>query len=239
MIINRIDFPVYGIIILISLVLGGIFNYIYLKKNKIELQYIILFLTMILLFAIVGGKFLSILFEKNRELIFSKIGLSSYEGAIGVIVAAIIFEKIYAKDKIFIKSAVLSLPLIYSISKLACFFAGCCYGLPCENRFFSVTYTDGLNIPLIPIQLIETIVFGIIFIVCLSLRNKKNIICITILISAFFKFILDFFRYNHLEETISKNQIISIFFILSSIFLILRREHYVVHHKQDIINKTS
>ena len=226
MIINRIDFPVYGVIILISLLFGLIVNYIYLKKKKIELQYIILFLTMILLFAIVGGEFLSALFEKNRELIFSKIGLSSYGGAIGVIVAAIIFEKIYDKDKIFIKSAVLSLPLIYSISKLACFFAGCCYGLPCENGFFSVTYTEGLNIPLIPIQLIETMVFGIIFIVCLSLRNKKNIVCITILICAFFKFILDFLRYNHLEETISKNQIISIIFIIISVLMILKKRYY-------------
>ena len=226
MIINRIDFPVYGAIILISLVYGVIFNFIYLKKNKIELQYNFLFLSMILLFAIVGGNFLNALFEKDKELISLEFGLSSYGGAIGVIVAAIVFEKIYAKDKIFIKSAVLSLPLIYSISKLACFFAGCCYGLPCENRFFSVTYTNGLNIPLIPIQLIETIVFGIIFIVCLSLKNKKNIVCITILICAFFKFILDFFRYNHLEETISKNQIISIFFILISVFLILKKEYH-------------
>lgn len=225
MIINRIDFPVYGAIILISLVYGVIFNFIYLKKNKIELQYNVLFLSMVLLFAIVGGIILNALFEKDKELISLKFGLSSFGGAIGVIVAAIVFEKIYTKDKIFIKSAVLSLPLIYSISKLGCFFAGCCYGLPCENRFFSVTYTNGLNIPLIPIQLIETIVFGIIFIACLSLKNKKNIVCITILICAFFKFILDFFRYNHLEEIISKNQIISIFFILISVFLILKKEY--------------
>ena len=225
MIINRINFPVYGAIILISLVCGVIFNFIYLKKNKIELQYNVLFLSMVLLFAIVGGIILNALFEKDKELISLKFGLSSFGGAIGVIVAAIVFEKIYTKDKIFIKSAVLSLPLIYSISKLGCFFAGCCYGLPCENRFFSVTYTNGLNIPLIPIQLIETIVFGIIFIACLSLKNKKNIVCITILICAFFKFILDFFRYNHLEEIISKNQIISIFFILISVFLILKKEY--------------
>ena len=222
MIINKIDFPIYGIIILISFIFGAIFNYIYLKKNKVELHYIILFISMIIFFAIIGGDLMSQFLTKEKDFVFPLFGLSSYGGAIGIIVASIIFEKIYPKNKIFIKSAILSLPLIYSISKLACFFAGCCYGLPYENAFFSVIYTDGLNIPLIPIQLIETIVFSIVFITCILLRDKKNIIYITIILSAFSKFFLDFFRYDHLAEIISKNQIISIVFIIISIFLILK-----------------
>lgn len=222
MIINKIDFPIYGVIILISFVFGAIFNYLYLKKNNIQNQYTILFITMIILFAVIGGEIVSTVFTEKNEIEIINYGLSSYGGAIGVIVAAIVFEKIYSKDKVFIESAILSLPLIYSISKLACFFAGCCYGLPCQNGIFSVTYTNGLNIPLIPIQLIETITFLIIFIICFLIKKDKNIISITVLLCAISKFILDFFRYTHLKETISKNQIISMIFIIGSIYLFIK-----------------
>lgn len=231
--IDKIDFPIYGVIILISLLIGILFNYIYLKRNNIENQYILLFSVMLLLFAVVGGEMINFLSTDTKEYRFEIFGLSSYGGAIGVILASIIFEKINPKDKIFIKSAVLSLPLIYSISKLACFFSGCCYGLP-YNSIFSVTYTSGLNIPLIPVQLIETITFMIIFMICILLRNNKNIMSITIILSALSKFLLDFFRYNHLEEIITKNQISSIIFVIIGMIMIIKKS--VIKKKSEIIN---
>ena len=220
--IDKMEFPIYGVMILISLLIGILFNCIFLKRNKIEKQHILLYSIMLLLFALVGGEMINLLTVDIKEYSFKIFGLSSYGGAIGVILASIIFEKINPKDKIFIKSAVLSLPLIYSISKLACFFSGCCYGLPYTSKF-SVTYISGLNIPLIPIQLIETIIFMIIFVICILLRNNKNVVSITILLSAFAKFFLDFFRYNHLEEIITKNQIISIIFVIIGIIMIIKK----------------
>jgi len=204
--------------ILLSLLSGIIFNYIYLKSKNIENEHILLFSSMIALFSIIGGNMIN-LFLGNKQVQNNVLNLSSYGGAIGVIIASMVFEKINPKDRIFIKSGMISLPLIYSISKLGCFFAGCCYGLPC-NSILCVTYASGLNISLIPIQLIETIVFMMIFIVCVCLKNNKNIIGITIMISSFCKFALDFFRYNHLEEIISKNQIISIIFFIIGIIMI-------------------
>ena len=35
LIINKFNFPIYGVFILLSLTIGMIFNYIYLRKNKI------------------------------------------------------------------------------------------------------------------------------------------------------------------------------------------------------------
>ena len=61
------------------------------------------------------------------------------------------------------------------MSKLACFFAGCCYGLPYDG-VGCVIYPSGLNISLIPVQLLETVTFMIIFIICILLMNNKNII---------------------------------------------------------------
>ena len=157
-----------------------------------------------------------------KDFSFSKIGLSSYGGAIGLLISSVIFEKMCPSNKTFIKGAIISLPLIYSISKLACFFAGCCFGLPYDGMF-SVTYSSGLNIPLIPVQLIETIIFMIIFVICVLLQNNRKIAGITIVLSAMAKFLLDFLRYNHLEEKISLNQIISIVFIIIGIYLIIKR----------------
>ena len=88
---------------------------------------------------------------------------------------------------------------------------------------FSVTYSSGLNIPLIPVQLIETIIFMIIFVICVLLQNNRKIAGITIVLSAMAKFLLDFLRYNHLEEKISLHQIISIVFIIIGIYLIIKR----------------
>ena len=231
MIINKIDFPIYGIIILCSLIIGIIFNYMYLRKNKIEKRIILLFSFMMLVYAIIGGILVDGII--NKRLNSLSIGLSSYGGAIGVILSAIVFEKICPSKGILKKTAILSLPLIYSISKLACFFAGCCYGIP-YNGIFGITYSSGLNIPLFPVQLAETIAFMLVFIVCIKNRENKNIIEITIILSSTAKFLLDFLRYSHIKEIISINQIISIVFVLIGIVLICIKNRKVKNNNIDI-----
>ena len=227
MIIDKMNFPIYGIMILVSLIVGIIFNYIYLKENKIEKRHILLFMLMLIVYSIFGGIMLNRIITSNFNA--SNIGLSSYGGAIGIIISSIIFEKMCPKNGVFIKSSIISLPLIYSISKLACFFAGCCYGIPYNGKF-SVTYTFGLNIPVLPIQMIETIIFMIVFLMCLFL--KKNIIEITIILSALSKFMLDFFRYSHLKEYISINQIISIIFIIIGIVFMIKNNTRSLYEKR-------
>lgn len=217
MIINEIKFPIYGVMILLSLVAGCTFLYFYLHKI-IEKKYIFLFIVQYVSYSLITG--VSFKFKMGN---IEKVSLSSYGGAIGAIIAAIVFEKIYSKKNVFIKASILSLPLVYSISKLGCFFAGCCYGLPYKG-IFSVTYTADLNIPLVPIQLMETITFLIIFIISLYLKNNKNQVFITLIISALAKFLLDFLRYDHLTKIITTNQIISIIFIIIAIIMIMKNK---------------
>ena len=218
MVIDKTNFPIYACMILLSLILGALFIYIYLRKQSIEKKYVLIYILMMVIYSIICGIVLDSIINKRSN---SVIGLSSYGGAIGVILSAIIFEKMHSSDGLIIKSAIISLPLIYSISKIGCFLAGCCYGIP-FNGAFSVTYTAGLNIPLVPVQLLETIVFMLIFIVCVLFRKKYRIIGITLVLSAIGKFLLDFLRYSHLNEIISTNQIISITFIIIGIVLILK-----------------
>ena len=112
----------------------------------------------------------------------------------------------------------LSLPLMYGFAKLACFFYGCCYGIP-YNGFLAVTYPHVMSESLFPVQLVETISFIILFNICNYLNKHKNIIYITLLLTFLLKFLLDFFRYSHIYEFLSNNQKVSIIFCFVTIII--------------------
>lgn len=223
MIIPKQTFPFYGIILLISIVISLFYIYRMLKKENINNKNIYLYILLYGLFAIVFGKFYTMITSNEYNIL--KAGLSSYGGLIGVMLASIIFELIVPTNKKIIKYTIISLPLTYGIGKIACFIAGCCYGIP-YNGIFNVIYRDGLNIPLFPIQLLESIVFIIIFIIANKLRNNKNVIYITVLVSILMKFLLDFLRYEHIKRVLSVNQIFSI--ILLVVLIIV----YIFNRKQ-------
>lgn len=208
--INKINFPIYGIIVLTSIFIGMLYIYINLRKEKTS--HLLLFFSFYLIFSFVCGKLFTIV-ASSFKYSFQDTTLSSYGGFIGVILAAIVYEIIYPSNKKVIKYATISLPLVYGLSKIACFVSGCCYGLPYYSSF-SVIYTDGLNIPLFPVQILETIVFIGIFIWCHRNRENRYIVYTTIIISALFKFSLDFFRYEHLSKVITINQWFSIGLII-------------------------
>ena len=223
MVISKQTFPFYGIIILISMIVSLFYIYRMLKKENIKDKNIYLYILLYGLFAIVFGKLYTIVTSGFKYNILNA-GLSSYGGLLGVLIACIVFELILPTNKKIIKYTIMSLPLTYGIGKIGCFIAGCCYGIP-YNGIFNVVYKDDLNIGQFPIQIVETIVFIIIFIICNKLKNNKNIIYITILISTIAKFLLDFLRYEHINKLLTINQIFSIVIILVliPIFIIKRK----------------
>lgn len=222
MIISKQTFPFYGIILLISISVSLFYIYRTLKKENIKDKNIYLYILLYGIFAIVFGKIYTIV-TSNFKYNIIDAGLSSYGGLVGVILASIIFEAIVPTNKKIIKYTIISLPLTYGIGKIACFVAGCCYGIP-YNGIFNVIYKDDLNIGLFPIQLLETIVFIIIFIICNKLKNNKNIIYITIFISTIAKFLLDFLRYEHINKIITANQIFSIVILIVLLIIIIIRK---------------
>ena len=219
MVISKINFPIYGIIVILSVFIGMTYIYLSLKKNGYNDKNILLYFILYLAFAFIFGK-LYTMFTNEKSLSFIEAGLSSYGGLIGVVFASIIFEKILPTDKQIIKYSVLSLPLVYGLSKIACAVVGCCYGIP-YNGFLSVTYKSGLNIPLFPIQMLEVIVFLIIFILSHRLRNNKNIVYIVILLCTLLKFLLDFLRYDHVTKLITVNQAFSILLFTITIIIMI------------------
>lgn len=218
--IGKQIFPFYGIILLIAISLGLFYVYRMLKKENIKDKNIYLYILLYGLFAIVFGKLYTIV-TSNFKYNMLNAGLSSYGGLIGVVLSCIIFELILPTNKKIIKYTIISLPLTYGIAKIGCFIAGCCNGIPYDG-IFKVIYRDGLNIGQFPVQITETIVFIIIFLICNKLRNNKNIIYITALISTIAKFLLDFLRYEHINKILTTNQIFSIIIVivLTIIFII-------------------
>jgi len=212
MVISNIKFPIYGMLIVISILLGSAYIYFSLKKEKVDLKNIGLYYILLVSFSLVFGKIFTAVTNPEEFNVFTA-GLSSYGGLVGLVLSSYIFEKILPMDNKLIKSSIIALPLIYAVGKFACFFAGCCYGIP-YNGFFSVTYVDGLNISLFPVQLVETLVFIIIFMICHRLRENYNIIYIVFVLYVVFKFLLDFLRYDHVNVLLTVNQIFSIILFL-------------------------
>ena len=222
-VIHNFNFSIYGVCILASIIIGMIFIYISLRKKKIDKEKIMLSFMLMILLVITGGKLFTIVTSESNNLLTA--GLSSYGGAIGMILTVVIFTFIYPDyKKDFIDNYILSIPLIYSISKLGCFFVGCCHGIE-YNGIFNVTYIDASDISYFPVQLAETIAFMIIFIICLIIysktKYKKYIIEIVFILSGLCKFLLDYLRISHIGQTLSINQIVSIIFILIGVIMII------------------
>ena len=225
MVIPKLQFNYYGTLLIVSILIGVLYIFVSMLKDKYVNKkilgiYFLLLIPSILLF----GKIFTVVASGFKEN-FITTGFSSYGAAIGVLLSAIIFELIIPTKKKLLKYSILSLPLIYGIAKIGCFIAGCCYGIP-YNGILSVTYTNGLNIPLFPVQLAESIVFFIIFVLCNKYKSNKNIIYITIIICALSKFLLDFLRYEHINKIMSINQICSILLIVITII------HFFINKKQ-------
>jgi len=224
---TKLPFPTYGLFIILSLVLSSIFIIVSLKKKKISNKTIFLSLFMTIYFIIIFGLSFTQIVNYIQTGKSTTFGLSSYGGAIGLLLSIFIFNIINIKNNENItETYIISLPLFYSISKLGCFFSGCCHGIT-YNSIFSVLYElDGQVLSYFPIQLLESIVFLCIFIFLNYLSNKKNnyVVYIAIIISAIAKFFLDYLRFSHINQFLSINQIVSIFFIIASLIYIIYKK---------------
>lgn len=218
MVINKSNIPLYGVIVVLSIIIGALYIYYNLRKEGITNKQVLLYFIMYVSFAFIFGKMYTMLAYGINDIITA--GLSAYGGLIGTIFASIVFEKILPVDGKIIKYTTLSLPLVYGLTKIACAVMGCCGGLPYEG-LLKVKYPSVLNIWQFPIQLIEVIICLIIFFICQLLHKNKNINYIMLIVISITKFSLDFLRYEHIDTLITKNQIFSIILLLITIIALI------------------
>lgn len=230
--------PLYGIFIILSLILGLIVVCYNVKRLNFCNEEIIGILLYIFLGAIFGGKIFTFLVNYDRVdgfFDFYKTGLSSYGAVIGIILMLLLFSFQFRKrfsDLIY--TLVPALPLMYGIGKIGCFLVGCCHGIMYDGPFsvvYNYSYNSIKGINLFPIQLLEAIVFILIFmfILCLVKKKKKYIVVIgiTFILCGISKFLLDFLRISHINKIISINQIVSIVFIVIGLLIILKNRKII------------
>lgn len=223
MIINKFDFPIYNVLIVMSVLIGITYIIMSLYNEKLLSKKIILFFIMFFIFSFIGGKLYTyILYDYNTS--FMGSSLSSYGGLVFVILASIIYEKIFPTKGKVIKYTILSLPLIYSFTKIACAFNGCCYGIEYSGPL-AVTYPHVMDKSLFPIQFLEIILFFSLFLYSNTNKNRKDITYITLLLISVFKYLVEFLRFER-STLINQNQLFSIIlFTITLIVYCINRKH--------------
>lgn len=225
MVIEVGSFSWYPLMILLSLVVSSVLTVFLFRKAKMSAVYIAFCLTMNILLIIFGGFVLSSALTGFRRI----GGLASIGGVFGFLAAGLFNAKVLPEYRNIIwKSVTLSIPLMYSVSKIGCHLEGCCVGVKYDGLGAISYHGNAAHLVegnLFPVQITETIVFAIIFIVAVILYRKERAYNSLVVISlcCFGKGLLDFVRLR--EELISFNQIVCLIILIVAIGMYCFKSH--------------
>ena len=222
--IDTRDTHIYPIMILISIALGITAQYILNIRRGIQKPIAGLAVLSGYFFCLTGGILLTLVMSGWRE-----IGLSSLGGLIGMYAGNALvgaFSKRPYYSTILIQDCTLVLPLMYSVSKIGCFGAGCCRGIAYHGVWAVHYLTDTGTVTVLPVQLLETICFGLIFAAAMLLyiRRQRNAVHMVFLTGLSGKFALDFLRESHADVILSNTQILCLLLILTDVVVLIRKQ---------------
>lgn len=227
---NGLSISPYAITFLLSFVVSFVVVFILLKKRGVPANYIgySMFLNVILI--LYGAKIFTVITSGFKVTLW-EAGVSSLGGAIGLLLGIFIFGFMYKEGRGALwESYITTLPLLYAISKFGCYLVGCCHGISYTGPL-AITYAGEYvqGGPYFPIQLVESISFGVIFLVGLLLymRGKREyLIPMVMILCAVTKVSLEYLREEHLGKIISANQLVCILFFVWGIVVIYRKKGY-------------
>ena len=169
-----------------------------------------------LVLTIYGAKMYMVFVSGFQMNIFNS-GISSMGGVIGMFAGMLTMGFIYKEGRRdLLETYALIIPLLYSISKIGCHISGCCHGIsyngPGAIRYDNQVITGG---PYFPVQITESIVFLLIFILSLLLYLKRSniLLQLVVILCGASKFGLEFLREEHIGKILSANQIFCLMFI--------------------------
>jgi prolipoprotein diacylglyceryltransferase len=232
--IDTRDTHIYPIMIMLSICAGLIVQYVLNTRRGILKETARLAALSGLFFSLSGGILLTLITSGFRY-----IGLSSLGGLAGLyagnaLIAAFVKRPYYLN--ILTQNCTLVLPLMYSVSKLGCLGAGCCRGIA-YHGFGAVTYlTDTETVTLLPVQLLETISFAVIFAVGMMLYLKRNTHAVHIIfvLGLSTKFALDFLRESHTGQLLSLTQILCAVMLLTDAMMLLCKRYFRGKHPPEL-----
>ncbi len=212
----------YAITLLSSVFVGLIIALVAAKWRGLPTNIIgySLFLNSVLI--IFGTKTYMVILSGFQKTILNS-GFSSIGAVSGLVLGTFTMGLIYPEGRRELyESYVLSAPIMYSISKIGCHIAGCCHGIAYEGPFAITYHTSPIKSgPYFPVQLVESIVFFIIFLIAIYLlfiRKSAYMFPITMIVGAVSKGLLELLREEYTGAHISATQIFCIIGIGIGIF---------------------
>ncbi len=205
------EIPVYGICYFGGIFLAAFIAVIIAPKRKIERYDVVYSAVYSVIAGVIGAKLLFIAVSYKQIIALGgsldallKGGFVFYGGIIGGALGLLIYCKQF-KMPILPMADIYGvvIPIGHAFGRVGCHFAGCCYGMELDSPI-SVVYkttigTTPINVPLLPIQLIEAGGLLLIFAVLLLILLKKDlkegsIAAVYMVLYSLFRFIIEYFR---------------------------------------------
>jgi phosphatidylglycerol:prolipoprotein diacylglycerol transferase len=237
----------YGLLVAVGLFAG--LQYILKRRQKdgITEEQIFDLILYVIVAGLVGARITYVLFNwsfyaQHLGEIFKvwEGGLVYYGGLISGALMVLGYVRLHPGIKLWPLADVIApaLALGHFFGRLGCFFAGCCYGLPC-NLPWAVRFTNNdsfapLNISLHPTQLYEAIGNISIFIILDRLYGKRHVdgtvFTVYLFLYGLMRFMIEFLRGDERGAFFfhfSPSQVFSLCLIAVSVIILwFRRETY-------------
>ena len=230
----QIDIPVftwspYGLMIILSVIIGFCNAVILMRRSKISWQTIVL-TCMLTIMCTMACSCMAAISITEGGVRFSFSGLGAGVGMIiGVFISTLIFNE---KNEHIMASFIVSAPLMYGIAKIGCFLAGCCHGKEYSGPF-AVTYHNKYEGTYFPIQIVESFIYLLIFVISFMLvckmKNKIHVIAVIFAIVLPVRFVSEYFRYYNEGTIISPDQLIVLIAAVIAATLVIIR-HKIIRH---------
>jgi len=235
----------YGFFIACGAIAAFIYTAYQAKKQlNVKIETVQLLIILIIISAVIGGKFF-IIFEdpkyylSNPALLFKSFntGFVFYGSLLFAIPTILLFFKAHKLPVLPMLDIMAgAVCLVHGFGRIGCFMAGCCYGIPNEG-IFSVTFSDPkcvaepLHTPLHATQLYSsTAIFAILAIIIFVSRRKQfdgQLFMLYLMLYSIARTILEIFRGDLergflLENVLSNSQFISIIVFFVALFFYVR-----------------
>lgn len=238
--IGPITVYTYGVLIALGIAAAIIFALRQSKKDNIDSNTVIDLFLWIAVSGFIGARILYVITEFSyfvnnpSRIFFANEGFVFYGGFITACIAVIIFAR-KKNLKLWVIADFLAVPvaLAHSVGRLGCFFYGCCYGKPTKSfigvLFPSESPAGHLHIPVIPTQLIASLVLLGIFCCLLIIRKYKKfdgeIFLIYAVLYSVARFIIEYFRGDSRGHIwiFSTSQFIALFVVIAASLAIVRK----------------
>lgn len=235
----------YGFFIACGAIAGSIYLAYQAKKQfGVKVDTIQMLVILIILGAVIGGKFFMLFEDPSRylshpsELVKNfNNGFVFYGSLLFAIPIMLLFFRIHKLPALAMLDIMAATAcLVHGFGRIGCFMAGCCYGTPHEG-LFSVTFTDPvcaaepLNTALYPTQLYSSLsIFAILAIILFIGKRKKfdgQLFMLYLMLYAIVRSVLELFRGDLergflIDGLLSNSQFISLLVFIGALYFYIR-----------------